>query len=146
MFFQGASVSVSKCRLWYFTVELATMNFNKTSNSGFSQTHKIGNLGIIVNFVFPCLQFSFLFVPYDVSKFENRFQSTPFLKVQPKRNCQCLHKEIFFDNMFTLHAYAFEDEFYSVNTSWQCMISTYWPVLISQMHQMSKLSRSIFTM
>ena len=44
-------------------------------HSSFSQTHKIGNIGIIANFVYPMyLQFPSLFVPYDVSKRGNNYQ------------------------------------------------------------------------
>ena len=41
--------------------------------SGFSQTHKIGNICIIANFVYPSmyLQFPALFAPYDVGKKQN---------------------------------------------------------------------------
>ena len=43
--------------------------------SSFSQTRKVGNVGIIVNFVLPFLhQFSFSFVPTNVSECKIRNQ------------------------------------------------------------------------
>ena len=44
-------------------------------HSGFSQTHKFGNIAIIANSVFPyILQFSSLFTPCNVSKCELKYQ------------------------------------------------------------------------
>ena len=40
--------------------------------SSLSQTLKVGSVCIIANFVFPILQFSTLFAPTDVSKYEMR--------------------------------------------------------------------------
>ena len=45
-----------------------------TPQSGFPQTHKIGNIGIIANFVFPYLHFPSLFAPYDISIYDIRYQ------------------------------------------------------------------------
>ena len=41
---------------------------------GFPRTHKIDNIGIIANFVFPYLHFPSLFAPYDVGSYDIRYQ------------------------------------------------------------------------
>ena len=71
-------------RLWWFVFKLSSIciktpsSFHNTQThvqqSGFSQTHKIANNGIVTNFVFPYLQFPSLFATNDVSKYNTGCQ------------------------------------------------------------------------